>query len=269
MDLTVKGQKLIQMANGIFAVCFEPEDPFGTYTIVAAVSDHISGITYSLETQITLVEWESQTYFTEESDWDEWVHHYYESPSPQKAIDGYLYFCTFEDSIKDNSVFYPLLSFFTEISKNNTYLIQPLIQEYPEQDMLTRICIIFLLHTIENEEADIFLNSLKGDELSVYHEIKDNPLIAVPDDIDHPAYLDFLWARFLASGKYDPVLRLVKELAFKEKKAMIYGAAKWSIAANCRQHNLVYQYCSYIYQYEDISDIVRQELGEILTSVGK
>ncbi len=92
---------------------------------------------------------------------------------------------------------------------------------------------------------------------------------------------------FLTIGKYDPLKKIVSTLALKkyrgnlnkiqageveitkeiERNAYLeatYGAAVWSLISNCKQMPLVFKYCAFMYEYEDLDDDIKSQLGSIL-----
>ncbi len=97
-----------------------------------------------------------------------------------------------------------------------------------------------------------------------------------------------LWATFMASGSYQPILKLIQTLDYKKfqgdldkfknskqteedrQKAInntIYDSLIWSIESNCRQHELVNEYCNWALQFEDLSDVQKNELNRILNKI--
>jgi hypothetical protein len=106
--------------------------------------------------------------------------------------------------------------------------------------------------------------------------------------LDTPDDLDRLWGEFFATGNYKPVRRLIDSLAYmkeasvadgflkhktpprtpREKsdfqKGMIFKTGIWSIDSNCKQHELVAEYCLYALAHEDLAPDAKATLAVIL-----
>jgi hypothetical protein len=57
------------------------------------------------------------------------------------------------------------------------------------------------------------------------------------------------------------VTKEVEENAYLEAT---YGAAVWSLLSNCKQMPLVFKYCVYMYENEDLDNDIKDQLGAIL-----
>ena len=114
--------------------------------------------------------------------------------------------------------------------------------------------------------------------------------IKVPDvtgEINSPVQLDILWSEFFTTGKYDPIKKIVSALALKKYKGTLdkikageievtkevkrdayleatYGSAIWSLISNCKQMPLVFKYCTFMYENENLDKDIKSQLGSIL-----
>ena len=139
--------------------------------------------------------------------------------------------------------------------------------------------------TYSNIGTTDFFNGLEGDEKDTYLKIKASPLTDFYETISDPSQLDMLWGTFSASGSYQTILKLVQTLdytkyqgyldKFKESKQTsddrqnainnaIYNSLVWSLKSNCKQHQLVKQYCDWALLYENLSNVQKEELKAIL-----
>jgi hypothetical protein len=183
-----------------------------------------------------------------------------------------------------DSAYYPIMSFFLEIIKNNSYLVSGLEAKYKVQTPKARAYTIALL-CYSKLASSQFLATFSEEEKTLYDKLQASGFPEPANKITQASDLDVLWGRFLASGSFTPVLLIINTLEnsiysgslekYKNSakteedrlaaiKETIYQAAVWSIKSNCQQHELVRSYCIYILNNEDISDEVRKQLEVIL-----
>ena len=124
------------------------------------------------------------------------------------------------------------------------------------------------------------------EELPLTKELKDYcstlNKIEIPDpysDIKNADQLDMLWADFFATGRIKPIRQIIssfklskfagtlekvknKQLDVTSEKVKqqamleaIFSSAIWSLGSNCRQSNLLFQYCIGLYQTKELNDI--------------
>jgi hypothetical protein len=274
-----------QMSDAILKICFEDNDDFGIYNIQVEIFDKIDHKSKKIESEIVLAELPAYNQFIvkTENDFMKWIEKYYDNPKPESALSNYLYYSQSSLSDKESS-FWPIFSFFLEIVKNNSYLLPEIINCYENQDLKTKIFLLYLL-TYSNIATNDFFNSLSGDEKDTYLKIKDSPMPDIYGIITDPAQLDMLWSTFMASGSYKPILKLIQTLDYAKyqgdldnfkrskqtkddrQKAInnaIYNSLVWSLQSNCNQHELVFSYCKWAYQYEKLTKIQRDELKRIV-----
>jgi hypothetical protein len=159
-----------------------------------------------------------------------------------------------------------------------------MIDCYKTRDVKTKIYLLYLL-TYANIAPVDFFNSLEGVEKETYLKIKDSSLADIYGTIVDASQLDMLWGTFMASGSYQPILKLIQTLEYtkyqgfldKYKKSeqtpedrqnamnnAIYNALVWSLKSNCAQHKLVRAYCEWAFQQEHLSEVQKKELKAIL-----
>ena len=282
----ISNKNNLQMSDAILKICFEENDDFGTYKIQVTIIDKIDNKSKNIESQIVLSELPSYDHFkvNNENDFMKWFEKYYENPKPESALSYYLFYSQSSLSDKESS-FWPIFSVFSEIAKNNNYLLPQIIKCYDNQDLKTKIYLLYLL-TYSNIGTNDFYNGLKGDEKDTYLKIKDSPMPDIYGTITDPSQLDLLWGTFMASGSYKPILKLIQTLDYtkyqgdldKYKKSKqteedrqkainnaIYNSLVWSLKSNCNQHELVLSYCKWANQYEKLTDAQGDELKKIIT----
>ena len=262
LDMNIS-QKNILMAEEQLKICFEPEDMYGIYQINITIHDEIGQLNYTLSANIELLENIEGGEFNNDEEYSEWMMNYYKNPRPQDAIDAYQYYIQSEMSQNDNS-FPPMLGFYKEIFQDNLYLLDRVIKEYDNYNLRSKIFFTHLLYYLNHEKSNTFLESLTGKGLWVYNELQQCDREYITDPIVNPMQLDYLWGSFFAAGKYEHIITLVNALSLVNSNPIIHGATRWSISSNCNQHELIRNYCEYIYAYESLSQTARDELGSIL-----
>ena len=86
--------------------------------------------------------------------------------------------------------------------------------------------------------TDKVLNKTAIGEYRVTLQKNEGGQVSLPNS---PKDLDNLWAEFLATGKEEPVKKIIGVLSYPDKgeNIVLIGAAEWSLAANAKQHKEV------------------------------
>lgn len=244
---------------------FEPEDSYGTYAIVAVIKDLVAHTESTINTSIALVKKKKIKKINSSKSLYNWMMNNFQSPEPERLVNGLIYYITSPLSKKDNS-YPPVLGFTVTVLKEHPYLFDELFEQYNEAELRTKFFILNILQYFEdNEKVITFINRLPQKEQFLYSQTRDPDRLLTTENIHDAAQLDALWGAFYGSGKYEFILALVKTLELQTERPIIYVAAAWSLGSNCKQNYLVREYCRYIYQNESVSDEVREELGKILS----
>lgn len=289
VDGKVSEAKIVRLSEQIPYLTF---DEPGTYQIQVSVRD-INAKTVQIHKQtVEVKEYFNNKYFNDINTFSVWMHTYYQSLTPEKIIDGMVFFAHADPDMRYKR-FSQVSVFFGKALSDNQYLIPDLLKIYPEQDMDTKIVILGTLPYIKYDFSE-FTKRLPDNEKQFY-SVWLNQYVQYPDSgIKEPTtikesirssnLMDMLWSYFFASGEYQPIRQLVEVLelgkfkgslekykqtnssVYEENaaKELVYKAARWSIESNIKQHRLVKDYCEFIYAQEILPQHAKQELKEIL-----
>ena len=282
----VQDPRHFQMSNAFVNLSFEENDPLGTYQIELLIIDKTANTTKRLESQVVLTNLPSYERYlvTEDDNFEKRIYHYYLNPHPERITADYLY--AYQKYGDDENAFIPLLGFMVEVYQHNRFLYPQLSEN--QKDTFAINLLMYCLG-IENPAFD---TSLEEEVSFVMDELKATLFPEREATITSPVQLDVLWAKFMASGGYEPVKMLIQTLdyakykgSFKkvkwsdgldkipEKKIqnaineLTYNALTWSMRSNCEQHPLVLQYCQWALKNEKLSGLQRKELKKILSSI--
>ena len=282
----VQDPRLFQMSNAFVNLSFEGNDPLGTYQIELLIIDKTANTTKRLESQMVLTNLPSYERYlvTEDDNFEQRIYHYYLNPHPERITADYLY--AYQKYENDENALIPLLGFTVEVFQHNRFLHQQLFEN--QKDTFAINLLVYCLG-IENPRFD---QSMEEEVRFVMDALRATLFPERKGIITDPVQLDILWAKFMASGGYEPVKILIQTLdyakykgSFKkvkwaddldkipEKKIqnaineMIYNALTWSMRSNCEQHPLVLQYCQWALKNEKMSGLQRKELKKVLSSV--
>lgn len=177
---------------------------------------------------------------------DEWVTYYYLDPHPDEVADA-LKAISAQGLFDNDDAQAPLSGFFAEVFKANPTRIEEWVKPYigiPNRGILYSA--LWMAHSKESNAAlEQLAKGAAPDEAKQLRELIASPPPTVGSmAIDSPASLDYLWGCFMATGSEAPVLRIIDQFKLADLKGdiaakAIGGAAKWSVAANARQHDKV------------------------------
>lgn len=289
IDEVLPNNKNLQMSDAKLKISFEDKDILGEYIIEITIYDEISNKSITKKASIfhTKIPSIENYKVTNQDDFMKWIGNYYESPKPETALANYIFYTTSKLSEEDDR-FYTIFSVFLEIFENNKFLLPQILNSYNKQELKTKLFLIYLMHFSDIGATD-FLENLNGSEKEYYVQVKNSKLPELNGEIIDRTQLDMLWATFLASGRYEPILKLIKTLDYAEylgelekyknsqdkteenrRKAInnsIYTSLVWSIKSNCKQHELVKGYAEWTLQFGDLNKIQKEELTKILQNI--
>lgn len=177
---------------------------------------------------------------------EEWMTYYYLHPHPDEVADA-LKAISAQGLFDNGDAQAPLSGFFAEVFKANPTKLEEWVKPYV--GIPNRGILYSALWMANSKESKAALEQLaKGaapDEAKNLRELIASPPPAVESmAIESPASLDYLWGCFMATGSEAPVLRIIDQFKLADIKGdiaakAIGGTAKWSVAANARQHEKV------------------------------
>lgn len=270
----------------IAVISFEPEDPYGEYTINVSAYDHVKGKKAEKIEKITL---EAFNIKELEGNWKEWYLTYPTCPRPVLALSAFI---NPPRPYLDNEdhPWWSALWFYKCVYAENEFLIPHTIEFYKTKATTQQRKDIILLFYLLNEIESLPIE----DDLIQY--LADLKKIGIPDPykgIVSPDQLDMLFAEFFATSRIKPVQQLLTALnlhiysgtldkmesgeldgsstAVREKACLelLFKTALWSIARNCRQSLLFFQYCMGLCESDQLNEIERDWLIVILKSVSE
>lgn len=257
--------------NGVFLSNFhleaemEEKDAPGTYRIVGKLRDRNDGSEKALECAWQLVPPPAPFPAVEFKQSSEVLGNYYRSPKPE-LLPGVLESCLRERpglNGKTLSLYYGLGLLF----RLNPQLHGELLRIAAAQRTAEgRRAVAAVIHFLGGKAEAALRPKLDAETRRELEKLAALP-VEVPGSIRNPGELDQLWFEFFATGKVEPVRRLVDQLArpgkmltpkeFKAKKEkgeitpedreslmnfLISLAANWSLGSNAKQHPLVRYY---------------------------
>jgi len=272
-------------AIGRLAVSFDPEDMFGEYDVRVTAFDHIKNQKSSQNQKISL-----QKFGIEKQDLnlDKWFLSYPSAPKPSLALTAFTNSPRpyFDD---DGTPLWSALWLYKNIYSENEFLIPHTIDFYKIKASKQQKKDILLLFHILNRLDEISIE----DSLQAY--AKSLKTIAIPDpyqEITTGSQLDMLWAEYFATSKIKPIKQILKALNLsaysgtiekyksgelektdetvnKLKLEAVFQSAIWSIMSNCKQSELLFQYCVGLYESKELNVTEKRYLGFMLRKVSE
>lgn len=175
-----------------------------------------------------------------------WLMYYYQKPDSSELLPALQFLLTFNDKdfwqLEESGLRAgPTIHFFATVFRNNKEQLGNLKTLLKESRDFQKVILNKIIFRAENYK--------------------------VIEPVDAESF-DLLWAEFFATGKKEPILKLINVLGWKllndepGKFADLYILA-WSLSANMAQHPLVRQICEE--ELKNREGITRQRLYEILT----
>ena len=276
--------------NSVLDIGFDKEEAFGKYRIEAVFTEHVSGRKYTRTSEVELIPFVRPKPFTSKEEYSDWIMNYYSRPNPVQSFAAILY-CVETDNkwIEEN---YMSLAFHRRIFLDNPFLWEYYARMYETASEAEKKKMLLVAAIVPSDEKEkLFVPKIEASLMQLY---KDFLKVRIPDtdkDLTTGVQLDILWAEFFATGKYQPIKRLVSSLALQkyegildkiknkeikelteetEKQVMleaVYRSAVWSLVSNCTGYDLVHEYCKTIYERESLSPEVKKSLGMVLAMV--
>lgn len=211
-----------------------------------------------------------------------WMTSYYRSPSPENFVPE-VRSLTRAGVLKFKHNQPPAVAFLSQVMAANPEMVPKWLEEFKDLDEQQQTIIWAAAWYSHTTEARKFF---EDQGLDLYLEQKAPGILEM--EVKSPAALDMLWGYFMATGKDQPIRRIISAFELSEYLGDIEGvrtsekiqrdmekaylgitfkAAMWSLEVNCRQHPLVMQYCEDIYKDEELPENQRLWLGVVLSKV--
>jgi hypothetical protein len=233
-------------------------EPVGTYRFEVAVHDRVSGQTTSVIEEVVVRPDNGPHPWPANTDVMAWQKAYYTNPQPHLFLPALIEISRLP-VVRDRPLEAQgaLLGFGDQILKDNPWLFPHLESHLRStKDESEKKIISAVLAYARRGEAEQLVKDAR------------NLLRRLPIEADEPLsgeQLDLLWGRFLASGAFDPIERLVQIVdrysSFRsayegyeartgrrgapsedERKGLIRAVAMWSLGSNARQHRRIHNY---------------------------
>ena len=271
-------------------IIFTDSYPLGTYKIKVTAYDKVSNKSFNNETAIELVAFSLGEKFATDKEVGEWVMGYYKNPTPARAINGLFKSVQLEEEWMNK--YFNVITFFKRIFSDNPFLFKNITGLFKTFSADEKKKILLIAALMKDQSFEPLITN--HEDLIKFYELSKQ--IKFPDstgDITSGMQLDILWSDFFATGKYEPIRKIVSALALQKHRGIlekikkkeidevtdeirnqatleaVYQSAVWSLMSNCKQAPLVFKYCVFIYQNEKLDEDVKKQLGTILSIVQK
>lgn len=205
---------------------------------------------------------------------DDFLSHYYLSPSPDKVAAFFAEIDNPETPLKQSAIV-PVAMFLHEVFKANPEVAEQLVQQNEKHSKEGRYTVAFAVYQAKLPQKAAYIDRLLYDEdmEETRQAMKDReatPLETLP--VNSPAALDALWGAFSASGKAEYVRRIISALGQtigadgKQKPDMVQGAARWSLGSQASQHKRVFEICKQEVDNKNLSPDKQEILENIVRS---
>lgn len=278
----VPNANMFLLSNSVLGISFENNALLGEYIISGTITDNLSKEKINFEKKIELIEFIEKEAITNDSLFGEWMQNYFQNPKPEYAISNYLNFLSSMKNTEHESM---MNSFFIELFKTNSFLLDNLLSQFNDQSKIIQKEILKVYAYTNYEDSD-FLKTLNRKQRKTVNSLqkKQNPYII--EIVNRPEHLDMLWAKFFACGSFEPIQKIVSSfsnssyLGSLEKlgavndtsqinenswKELVFKAALWSVNSNMKSYTLVRDYCAFIYFDEDTPVSTKKLLAVFLT----
>lgn len=282
LDGRVKSGHPIMLSEHLVQIALKKTFPFGTYEIKLRLTDWEDNTYQDLKAYVQMTPYDHQPYFQSDSQLLSWQNQYYRNPRPELALDGFLYM-TRSALAQDESTYWPMVHFYKEIFIYNPFLQQELANIYPELTGEVRNKVLHLLHYTGYQNA-IFYQNLPDNEMIQYLQIRKKELTLPATVAFTPMDLDIYWFRFLATGNFKSIQRIVATLDLAPAKAAMHRSQRdkdeedlqkalyegvtelaWvTLLTQSDDHRLIKDYCRFMYRYTRQTDAQRIKLEELL-----
>ncbi|MEN8210700.1 MAG: hypothetical protein ABFR31_03210 [Thermodesulfobacteriota bacterium] len=270
---------------GMLIVSFDPEDPYGEYSINITAFDHIKKQKVKKSQKITLKKFSIKEL---EGSLKDWYLSYPTNPKPSFALSTFINPPRAYIDEKGHHLWSGLW-LYKHIYTENMFLIPHTVEFYKTKATKQQQKDIILLFYLLNKTNELPV----GDEFKEY--LTNLRKMNIPDPyaaIETGDQLDMLWAEYFATSRIKPIrqiltalnlsanvgtLEKVKSGELKKsndvlKKTMleaVFQSALWSIMSNFKQSQLLFQYCVGLYESDQLNEMEKGYLGAMIKKVSE
>jgi hypothetical protein len=210
---------------------------------------------------------------------------YYQAPQPEVAVRLYLEQATMKTRHDDWN--HAVLGVFRAVFAENPWLLDPLVSRYEVSGAERRVRILSMLHMLGDDSR---LEAALAHEPEETREAMRRTLADwhPPDPaapLEHPALLDANWGEFFATGRYEPVRRIVRALRWADDERVVqtaretpedeldreavmrgltFMAARWSLESNMAEHPLVAEYAWWMLVNDELDEAEERQLAPLV-----
>lgn len=260
---------------------FKPEDTFGNYLIETHFFAHQKTLISTKQT-LELRPFALRGEFDGQDDFEHWMHNYYATAQLERAVMSYLYLAplNFEaESNEDLFVQHVIETFYMKIFHSNPWMIRELEKLYANanKSVQQRILLVFAQLGELPPESPAYMSREK---LVFWRWARDHKNIPT-EPLTAGIQLDMLWADFFATGRYEPVRKILDCLRYQRltqrsqddpplspkdrQLAILYQLAHWSLRKNLAKHPLLKAYAAYTLEQPDFPREAHPPLTQLLT----
>ena len=290
LDTKHTGKGVI-VSRVILGIEHTPKDPAGVYRYQLTLTDrNDGGKSYTApENKVTLVKEASDLKPMERKEFDQLFENYYRSPKPERVLAAFDFLMKFNQQQQQaKKKFTPeiTLAWIAEVLKISPHLQVPFAKKYGKiKGSANRAFVALIVRGCGGEKA--MLPHLSP-EIQRWLKLLGNKNPLAVTDVDNGLAMDLLWAKFFATGKYEPVKLLINEmrqremmtpedarkkekLSDKEKQAVmnfaLCSAACWSFSSNLQKgHHLLGFYAENMFMQRTLPD---KHAGILLANIFK
>ena len=270
----------------LMRVMFTDDYAYGTYQIEVKAYDQVSGTSVSVTRPIELLPIDLDFSFADSAAANTWMMSYHRELEPLKAVAALQLIVQTDPKWVTKHL--SLVVFFSRLFADNLHLLNQVNQDFER-------------YSLEEQKRFLLIDYFVGENQLATHwqtrafaefrqTLQGIVFPSLNGEINHAVQLDMLWSEFLATGKYEPIRKIVSALNLvkyqgtiddiKQNKPQMteelkrqayleatYKSAVWSLLSNNKQFPLVNKYCHFIYQNEQLTDSEKQQLAIILRKV--
>ncbi len=181
-----------------------------------------------------------------------WMTFYYQHPEPQRIVDAMLSASRF-GLLRGRTTGPPLFGFLAGWFRENDDAAEAVVEkllDLPPEDLAILVSGLWYSNASASRAALVKYAPRMPSQRELMGGRVDEPspgMLGIPLE-QGPWVLDALWGNFFATGKEDPVVRLMTALPWttveqKDDRRPIGDAARWSLTSNAVQHPRVLAIC--------------------------